>query len=115
MSNFRFKNHIELGKELDIIDTERAAKVAGARFYYLKNEAAMLDIALQKFAIDNLAKKGFSIMSPPLMLRKEAYEGVTNLDVFEERLETYRHPGNDRAMALIESLVNELANVKVIH
>ena len=84
--NFRFKNHIELGKELDIIDTERAAKVSGARFYYLKNEAAMLDIALQKFAIDNLAKKGFSIMSPPLMLRKEAYEGVTNLDVFEEML-----------------------------
>ncbi len=44
-------NHVELGKNLDLIDVERAAKVAGARFYYLKNQLVLLDLALQRFAL----------------------------------------------------------------
>ncbi|OGL87374.1 hypothetical protein A3I40_02085 [Candidatus Uhrbacteria bacterium RIFCSPLOWO2_02_FULL_48_12] len=83
----------------------------------LKKPYLAIPIAGQFEQIDNaleLERLGYG-----KMLRLAQANGVAeflnNLDVFEERLETYRHPGNDRAMALIESLVNELANVKVIH
>ena len=58
---FPIKDHIELGLELDLIDLETAAAVSGARFYYLKNEAVLLDSALQRFAMDTLMEHGFSL------------------------------------------------------
>lgn len=84
--NFKAKDHIDLGTELKIIDIERASKVSGARFYYLKNEAVLLGMALQKFAADFLRKKGFNIIQPPFMLKKEPYEGVVDFGAFEETL-----------------------------
>ena len=83
---FKAKEHIELGINLDIIDIERASKVSGARFYYMKNEAVLLGMALQKFAADFLRKKGFNIIQPPFMLKKEPYEGVVDFGAFEEML-----------------------------
>ncbi|MBN2517372.1 MAG: serine--tRNA ligase, partial [Candidatus Altiarchaeota archaeon] len=56
--SFKPKNHIELGEDLDLIDIERAAKVSGARFYYLKNEAVTLEFALVSFVLDYLKKQG---------------------------------------------------------
>src|SRR3989338_5278839 len=58
---FPIKDHIELGSELDLIDLDTAAAVAGARFFFLKNEAVLLDFALQKYALDKLLKQGVSI------------------------------------------------------
>ena len=83
---FPIKNHIELALNLDLIDMERAGKVSGARFFYLKNEVAMLDMALMSFAIEELSKKGFSPIIPPYLMKREAYEGVTALGDFEEVL-----------------------------
>src|SRR3990167_1163592 len=62
--SFSVRDHMELGEMLDIIDVKRAAKVSGARFYYLKNEGALLEQALVKFAFDTLVAKGFIPIIP---------------------------------------------------
>jgi seryl-tRNA synthetase len=83
---FPIKNHIDLRWILDQIDMERAGKVSGARFFYLKNEVAMLDMALMSFAIEELSQKGYTPIIPPLLMKREAYEGVTALGDFAEVL-----------------------------
>ncbi|MEM0473449.1 MAG: serine--tRNA ligase [Candidatus Aenigmatarchaeota archaeon] len=84
--NFQPRNHLEILQNLGLIDIERAAKVAGNGFYYLKEELVLLDHALQMFAIDRLRKKGYKLIQPPYMLRKQAYMGVTDLDAFHDVL-----------------------------
>ncbi|MEK6900335.1 MAG: serine--tRNA ligase [Nanoarchaeota archaeon] len=84
--NFPIKDHIELGLELDLIDLETAAQNSGARFYYLKNEAVLLSQALQRFAMDRLNKKGYTLIQTPYMLNRAALEGGVNLSEFEETL-----------------------------
>lgn len=84
--DFPPKGHIDLGLSLDILDIERAAKISGSRFYYLKNEAVMLDMALMCFALSELEKKGFVSVEPPFMMRRKPYEGVTALSDFQEML-----------------------------
>ncbi len=83
---FPVKNHIDLGLNLGIIDIERAGKVSGSRFYYLRREAVLLDMALMSFAIEEMIKKGYSPVEPPYLMRREAYEGVTALSDFEDLL-----------------------------
>ena len=87
--NFKFppKDYLSLAQNLGIIDTERAAKVAGSRFGYLLGEAALLEFALVQFAFETLAKKGFRPVIPPVMLRPEAYRGMGRLNAkdMEER------------------------------
>ncbi len=69
--DFKPKEHWEIGEQLDIIDTERAGKVAGTRFYYLKRQGALLEFALINFAFAKLVKKGFIPVIPPVMIKKE--------------------------------------------
>lgn len=80
------KNHIDLALNLDQIDMERAGKVSGSRFFYLKNEVAMLDLALMSFAVEELSKKGYTPIIPPYLMKREAYEGVTALADFADVL-----------------------------
>ncbi len=94
--DFELKPHGVLAEELDIADFKRAAKVVGSGFVYLKNELALLDLALQRFAIEFLIKRGFTFVEPPFMLGREAYEGVTSLDDFEQVM--YKIEGEDRYM-----------------
>lgn len=70
--NFQPKDHLELGELLDIIDVERAAKVSGSRFFYLKGAGAVLDFALARFAFDTLIEKGFTPLIPPVMIKTES-------------------------------------------
>jgi seryl-tRNA synthetase len=70
--DFEPKDHIELGKSLDIIDLERGARTSGARFYYIKNEAALLEFALIQHVIHKLTSKGFSPIIPPVLVKEEA-------------------------------------------
>ncbi len=91
--NFKPKNHMKILLDLDLIDAERAAKIAGAGFYYLKNELVLLDLAIQRFAINHLMKKGYTLIEPPFMIRKKPYEGVTDLSDFE--LVTYKVEGEE--------------------
>jgi seryl-tRNA synthetase len=83
---FAAKNHIDLGLNLGIIDVERAGKVTGSRFFYLKGEGVLLDMALMSFALEEMTKKGYSPVEPPYLMRREPYEGVTALGDFEEVL-----------------------------
>ncbi len=82
--SFTPKSHVDLLEDLDVADIETAARVSGARFYYLKNELVLLDFALMRFAMDRLAKKGFILVEPPFALRRKPYEGVTDLGDFED-------------------------------
>ena len=83
---FTPKGHIELGLNLDIIEIERAGKIAGARFFYLRREGVFLDLALRHFALEEISKKGFIPIEPPFMMRRDAYEGVVALSDFEDVL-----------------------------
>ncbi len=80
---FELKSHGEWAENLGLADFRRAAKVSGAGFYFLKGKLAQLDLALQLFAIKTLAKKGYTLVQPPMMLRRQAYEGVVSLADFE--------------------------------
>jgi len=83
---FPVKNHIDLALNLDIVDIERAGKVAGSRFYYLKHQAVLLDMALMSFAMEEMVNKGYTPIEPPFLMRKDAYEGVTALSDFQDVL-----------------------------
>lgn len=83
---FAVKGHIDLGLSLDIMDIERAGKIAGARFYYLKREGVLLDMALMSFALEEMTKKGYMPVEPPFLMRRKPYEGVVALSDFEDVL-----------------------------
>ena len=83
---FQVKGHMELGIGTDIMDIERAGKVAGARFFYLKNEGTLLDFALMNFALQEIVQKDYTPVEPPYFMRREAYEGVTALSDFKDVL-----------------------------
>jgi seryl-tRNA synthetase len=90
---FPIKNHIDLALDLDLIDMERAGKISGSRFFFLKGQLALLDMALMHFAIHELTKKGYTPILPPYLMKKEAYEGVTALGDFADVL--YKVEGED--------------------
>ena len=73
--DFEAKDHVELGKLLGAIDTERGAKVAGSRSYYLTGSGAMLEFALVNFAIASALKAGFTPVIPPVLVNPSAMEG----------------------------------------
>ncbi|MFI5412576.1 MAG: serine--tRNA ligase [Candidatus Micrarchaeales archaeon] len=79
-------NHEEILKNLGLLEIEQASVVSGARFYYLKGDLALLEQALIRFGIDEMMKVGYTLVAPPLMLKKEFYRGVTALGDFEELL-----------------------------
>jgi len=68
--NFPIKSHIELGKELDLIDIETGAKVSGFRGYYLKNEAVLLHFALVWYCLNKLSQKGYKLFLPPTLVKE---------------------------------------------
>jgi len=74
--DFKPKDHLELGKELDIIDVERAAKISGTRFGYIKNEAVALEFALVQLAFQTLLKEKFQPVIPPVLIKKDITEGL---------------------------------------
>jgi len=82
--DFKVNDHIEISENLDLVDLERAAKVAGARFYYLKNDLVRLNQSLIHFGLDFLAKKEYSLVQPPYMINRKSMEGAVIADDFEE-------------------------------
>jgi len=90
---FEPKGHIELCEALDLVDIERAAKVSGARFYYLKNEAVQLEFALVRFVLDKLKDKGFVLTVPPALIRGKVMEGAGFLPAGKDDI--YKIEGDD--------------------
>jgi seryl-tRNA synthetase len=74
--SFKPRDHVELMEELDLIDFETAARVSGSKFYYLKNEAVFLEMALTRYALDILQKHGFTLTITPDIAREEILEGT---------------------------------------
>lgn len=74
--SFKAKDHVELMEALDLIDFETAARVSGSKFYYLKNEAVLLEMALTRYALDVLRKHGFTLTITPDIAREEILEGT---------------------------------------
>lgn len=90
--DFEPKEHWEILEDLDLLDMQQAAKVSGARFYYMKAELAILQRALIFWAYNQAVKKGFTAMLPPYMTRKDAIVGTG----FFDRDENYEvNPGED--------------------
>jgi seryl-tRNA synthetase len=82
--SFNPKDHVDIATSLDLVDIERAAKISGARFYFLKNDLVRMNQALIHFSLDFLSKKGYVVVQPPFMIRKHAMEGAVILGDFQE-------------------------------
>jgi len=78
--DFEVKDHMELGQSLDIIDTERAAKVSGARFNYLKGDGVLLEFALIQYALDTTMKFGFTPITTPHMVNARSMRAMGYLE-----------------------------------
>lgn len=81
--SFKIKDHADLLENLDLLDTKKAAEVSGARFYYLKGDLVKLNYALINFAMDFMREKGFTLIQPPFMLRRDVLAGAMPLGTFE--------------------------------
>jgi seryl-tRNA synthetase len=90
---FEIRNHGQLAAEQGWADFERATKTSGAGFYFLKGNLVLLDMALQRYAIDLLVQKGYTPIIPPYMINRTSYEGVTDLADFEKVM--YKIDGDD--------------------
>jgi seryl-tRNA synthetase len=120
IKNFEFKprDHIEIATSLDLVDIERAAKISGARFYFLKKELVRMNYALIHFAIDFLSDKGYVLAQPPYMIRRSAMEGAVILEDFEGVI--YKINGEDLYMigtsehALASMHMDEILNGKLL-
>lgn len=125
VQNFSFepKDHATILENLGLLDSERAGKVAGAGFHYLKEELVLLDMALQQFAITELRKKGYVLINPPYMLRRKPYEGVISFADFADviykienddmyLIATSEHPVG--AMKMDEVFLKEELPLKVV-
>ena len=90
------KDHIDIANSYDLIDLERAAKISGARFYFLKNDLVKMNLALIQFGLDYLSNSGYTLVQPPYMIRKDAMEGAVILGDFEQVI--YKVEGEDLYM-----------------
>ncbi len=82
--DFEVKDHIDISENLNLLELERAAKTAGARFYYLKDDLVKLNQSLIQFGLDFLSEKGYTLSQPPYMINRKAMEGAVILDDFED-------------------------------
>ena len=80
---FEARNHNDLIEMNNWVDLARGAKVTGSRFYFLQGDLAGLEMALQSYSANFLMERGYTLVQPPLMMNREAYEGVTDLGDFE--------------------------------
>ena len=80
---FEARNHNDLIEMNNWVDLVRGAKVTGSRFYFLQGDLARLEMALQSYSANFLMERGYTLVQPPLMMNREAYEGVTDLGDFE--------------------------------
>lgn len=107
--DFKINDHIDISANLDLVDLERAAKVAGARFYYLKNDLVRLNQSLIHYGLDFLAEKNYSLVQPPYMINRQSMEGAIIADDFEEVIykidneDLYMIGTSEHAMAAMRS------------
>ena len=87
------RTHQEILEKIEGADLKRAAKIAGRRFYFLTGDLARLELALINYAVDSLYQKKYILTIPPFFMNREAYEGVVDLNDFEDVM--YKIEGED--------------------
>lgn len=92
-SDYPLQPHGEILESLGAGDFDRASKVAGHGFFYLKNDLVLLDMAIMNYALGRLVEKGYNAIEPPYMMRREPYEGTVDLSDFEDVM--YKIEGED--------------------
>ncbi|MBI4272601.1 serine--tRNA ligase [Candidatus Uhrbacteria bacterium] len=91
--SFPIKDHVELGENLDLIDLDAGVKTSGFRGYYLKNEAALLHMALQWHALNKVVAKGFTPFVPPTLVKEFALTGSGHFPGFRNEIYQIANPG----------------------
>lgn len=86
-------SHVDLQDRLNLVDLERAGKISGARFFFLKDRLYKLELALINFAVDFLSERGFTIIEPPFMMNHRSLSGSTDLETFKDAV--YKIEGED--------------------
>jgi seryl-tRNA synthetase len=115
---FKPKDHIELAEHLGLVDLERAAKVAGARFYYLRGDLVKLNYALIRLALNFIEERGYKLVQPPYLMRREAVGGAVALSDFEDVI--YKIEGEDLYLlataehALLAQHMDEILDGKML-
>ena len=94
----KLKDYMELGENLDLIDTERAGKVAGSRFGYIKGDLALLEFALINLVMDTIKKHNFVPVIPPVLLKDEMARGTGYFEASDEK-EAYFLPEDKMYLA----------------
>jgi seryl-tRNA synthetase len=108
------EGHAEIMEKMDLIDVAKAASITGSRFYYLKKELVRLNHALMDFAMDFLSEKGFVLMQPPYMLKKEVLDTALTVDAFEDAI--YKIEGEDLYLiGTAEHALNGYHNNEIIN
>ena len=92
------RDHVDLGAALDLLDVERSAKVSGSRFYFLRRDGALLQLALIRYAVDRLGAEGFIPTIPPVLVKRENLIGMMGGIALDEQM-VYRIEGEDLALA----------------
>ena len=121
--DFEPRTHNELIEMNKWVDLKRAAKITGSRFFFLKGDLARLELALQTFAVDFIGQRGFTFVQPPVMMNRQAYEGVTDLNDFETvmygiepdkyyMIATSEHPLTSMYMG--ETIPEEMLPLKIV-
>ncbi len=82
--DFKLRDHIDITEQRDFVDLERAAKVSGARFYYLKNDLVKLNQAIINYALDFLSEKKYNLVQPPYLIKRNSMEGAIIAQDFED-------------------------------
>ena len=93
MQDFEVKNHAELAESLDIADFESSAKTSGTGFFYIKGDLALLNQSMIRYGIDYMTGKGYTLIEPPLMIKKEICDGVVDFEFFKNM--AYKIDGED--------------------
>ena len=91
--DFQISDHIDITQKLNLVDLQRAAKTAGARFYYLRGDLVKLNQSLIQFALDFLSDKGFTLFQPPYMINRKSMEGAIIAEDFKDVI--YKVDGED--------------------
>ena len=116
--DFKIKDHIDISQSLDLVDLERAAKVSGARFYYLKNDLVKLNQALIHYALDFLSEKSYTPVQPPYLINRNSMEGSIIAEDFEDVI--YKIEGDDLYLigtsehALVSMHTDEILEGKIL-
>ena len=82
--DFKIKGHEEIAENLNSLDLQRAAKIAGARFYFLKGDLVKLAYAISAFALEFFSEKGYELIQPPFMINKKSMEGAVIAEDFQD-------------------------------